>query len=103
MEYADFEGIIPKGQYGAGPVLIWDRGLYELEQKGEEKISVVLEGEKLKGGFTLMRIKGKGESNQWLLVKRKDGRELPGWELVPALCPERLASLEERIPPCTTQ
>lgn len=100
LEYADFEGIIRKGEYGAGPVLIWDRGVYELEQKGEEKISLVLKGGKLKGGFTLMRMKGKGVSNQWLLVKKKDGWEEPGWQLVPALSKEKLASLKERLPPC---
>jgi bifunctional non-homologous end joining protein LigD len=100
LEYADFEGIIPKGQYGAGPVLIWDRGTYELEQMGEDRILVVLRGEKLEGGFTLMRMKGKGPPNQWLLVKRKDGREKPGWQLIPELTQERLASLAEREPPC---
>ncbi|MEJ5377653.1 MAG: DNA polymerase ligase N-terminal domain-containing protein [bacterium] len=103
LEYADFEGIIPQGQYGAGPVLIWDRGSYQLEQMAEGKISVILEGEKLKGGFTLMKMKGRGGDNQWLLVKRKDGRELPGWELVPVLNPQSLASLKERIPPCKAE
>lgn len=100
LEYADFEGIIPKGEYGAGPVLIWDKGTYKLEQKGEEKISVILEGGKLKGGFILMRMKGKGAPNQWLMVKRKDGWEIPGWQLVPVLNPESLACLKERLPPC---
>lgn len=100
LEYADFEGIIPKGQYGAGPVLIWDRGAYELEQEGEAKISFVLHGGKLRGGFILMRMKGKGPPNQWLLVKRKDGLELPGWQLVPVLSAQKLASLEQRLPPC---
>lgn len=103
LEYADFEGIIPKGEYGAGLVIIWDRGFYELEQKGEGKITLILEGGKLKGGFTLMRMKGKGASNQWLLVKRKDGWEEPGWQLVPALSEEKLASLKERLPPCKVE
>ncbi len=103
LEYADFEGIIPQGQYGAGPVLIWDKGSYQLEQMAEGKISVILEGEKLKGGFTLMKMKGRGDENQWLLVKRRDGRELPGWELVPVLNPQSLASLKERIPPCKAE
>lgn len=103
MEYADFQGIIPKGQYGAGAVLIWDRGEYELEHKEDGRMSLLLKGEKLKGGFTLMRMKGKRGSDQWLLLKRKDGLEVPGWELVPELSSERLSRLEEKVPPCKAE
>jgi len=56
-DYHDFEGVIPKGNYGAGTVMVWDRGTYYLIdgnlQKG--KISFVLEGSKLKGGFLWLR------------------------------------------------
>lgn len=79
LEYKDFEGIIPKGQYGGGTVLIWDRGTYENNskessfkedyQKGHLDIS--LDGQKLKGRFTLHRMRD-DEKHQWLLIKLKD-------------------------------
>lgn len=100
LEYADFEGIIPKGHYGAGPVVVWDSGNYELLERKEDKISIDLDGRRLKGGFTLMRVRGKRGPNQWLLVKRKDDHACPGWELEVELTPERKAALVERIPPC---
>jgi bifunctional non-homologous end joining protein LigD len=62
LEYADFEGVIPERQYGAGTVMVWDTGTYETENKvptGDQlargKIDVVLQGEKLRGGFALLR------------------------------------------------
>jgi bifunctional non-homologous end joining protein LigD len=89
IEYREFEGIIPSG-YGAGKVIIWDRGTYTAYKDGrtysddrakaeaylrrclrEGKISFFLEGEKLKGAWSLVRMKGK-ESN-WLLIKHNDG------------------------------
>jgi DNA ligase D-like protein (predicted 3'-phosphoesterase) len=84
MEYADFEGVIPEGEYGAGTVLLWDKGRYtNLREKKEGdktsmeeslkdgKIEIYLKGKKLKGGYALIRTeKGKGE--RWLLVKMKD-------------------------------
>ncbi|NGX15347.1 DNA polymerase ligase N-terminal domain-containing protein [Wenzhouxiangella sp. XN24] len=83
LEYADFEGVIPAGEYGAGPVLIWDRGSYRnLSEKDGERRSmadalhdghavVELHGEKLQGGYALQRIGG-GEETRWLLVKTDD-------------------------------
>lgn len=67
LEYIDFEGEIPEGQYGAGTVSIWDRGSYYLKEKKEDKIEFELEGEKLKGRFVL--IKFKGQDKNWLLIK----------------------------------
>ncbi len=81
--YADFEGVIPEGEYGAGPVIVWDRGTYRnlSEVKGQavpvEKavenghVKVWLEGRKLAGGFALTRIGG-GKRPRWLLVKMDD-------------------------------
>lgn len=66
LEYADFEGEIPEGEYGAGKVLIWDKGKYELIERSESKIKFRLYGEKLKGIYQLIRFK---EGNQWLLMK----------------------------------
>src|SRR6202022_5208431 len=62
LEYAEFEGVIPEGQYGAGTVMVWDTGPYEpldskspSEQLARGKIDVMLHGTKLRGGFTLLR------------------------------------------------
>ncbi len=78
LDYADFEGVIPKGEYGAGTVLLWDRGEWEPEEgfdpaEGLEKgeLKVQLKGEKLKGSWVLVKMKGRGENN-WLLIKHKD-------------------------------
>jgi DNA ligase D-like protein (predicted 3'-phosphoesterase) len=83
VRYADFEGVIPEGEYGAGPVIVWDRGTYRnLSEDGGEEIPVEkavdrghvkvwLEGEKLTGGFALTRA-GRGKKPRWLLVKMKD-------------------------------
>ena len=85
FDYKDFEGIIPKGEYGGGEVIIWDNGTYhalstedrkeseKLMHEGIEKgeIKFVLEGYKLKGEFVLVKMKGRGE-NAWLLIKHRD-------------------------------
>lgn len=68
LSYADFEGEIPKGQYGAGIVRIWDNGNYELIDRKDYKLIIELHGKKLKGKFVLVQMKGK----EWLLFK---GRE----------------------------
>lgn len=69
LSYADFEGEIPGGEYGAGNVEIWDRGTYELLSRSDKKIVVNLDGEKLKGKYTLVQF-GKVEKN-WLLFRAK--------------------------------
>lgn len=70
LAYADFEGEIPAGEYGAGKVEIWDRGTFELLKREEKEIMVALEGEKLKGTYVLVRTKyGKGEKG-WLFFKK---------------------------------
>jgi len=81
LEYANFEGVIPRGHYGAGPVLVWDTGTYRnITEKDSEQIPIAhglenghikfwLEGQKLKGGYALTRT---GNSEKWLLVKMKD-------------------------------
>jgi bifunctional non-homologous end joining protein LigD len=75
VEYADFEGIIPKGQYGGGTVMLWDRGNYHVY--GEEplkalrggRLHLVLDGEKAKGEWALIRTRFEGGKPQWLLLK----------------------------------
>ena len=78
-EYKNFEGTIPKGNYGAGEVIVWDRGTYrsadgdgeDVLLKGLRKgaLGIVLRGKKLKGGFSLVRLK---RPRQWLLIKKND-------------------------------
>ena len=73
LDYADFEGEIPAGQYGAGTVEIWDRGTYELlEEKRDGGLSVRLHGDRLQGEWTLVPAKLDGDPKNWLLL-RKDG------------------------------
>ncbi len=71
LEYLDFEGEIPPGCYGAGKVLIWDSGTYELVERSWNKISVVFHGSKLNGRYTLIRAKLAGKDENWLLIKNK--------------------------------
>ena len=84
LEYRDFEGVIPEGNYGAGAVIIWDRGFYQhpaaknreesekllLDELTKGNLKFVLAGEKLKGEFALVKTKMDGKS--WLLLKKKD-------------------------------
>jgi len=70
LDYADFEGDIPEGEYGAGKVEIWDKGTYELLSRKERKLVFMLDGEKLKGKYTLLQF-GKEEKN-WLFFRAKD-------------------------------
>ena len=79
LEYAAFEGEIPKGEYGAGSVEIWDRGTYELlEEKRNGGLTVRLHGERLEGTWTLVPAKLDGKEKNWLLLKkREDGASEP--------------------------
>lgn len=78
VAYAEFEGVIPEGEYGAGTVLVWDTGHYEhltdedlavAEALQRGRISLWLEGSKLRGGYALTRMSGR---DQWLLIKKRD-------------------------------
>ena len=83
LEYGGFEGVIPEGEYGAGPVIVWDRGTYEnlTEQDGAPKpvakaledghLLIALHGQKLAGGYALQRLGAVGDP-KWLLVKIRD-------------------------------
>jgi bifunctional non-homologous end joining protein LigD len=80
IEYEDFEGIIPEGQYGGGTVMVWDWGSYRVygeqpvKSLREGKLHLVLDGEKAKGEWTLVRIRGREDAkNQWLILKTGDG------------------------------
>jgi DNA ligase D-like protein (predicted 3'-phosphoesterase) len=94
MDYLEFEGVIPKGEYGGGPVIVWDRGVFqnisetrsgkpmklsEAIEKGDVKVFLL--GEKIKGAYALVRTSKPGEKEQWLLIKKKgegaDARRRP--------------------------
>ncbi len=89
LDYGDFEGTIPKGQYGGGTVLLWDRG-YWAPEKGFEKIEAalakgelkfVMEGERMHGSWVIVRLKGDGRGkpkNGWLLIKHRDEGAMEG-------------------------
>jgi bifunctional non-homologous end joining protein LigD len=92
LEYAKFEGVIPPGQYGAGMVMVWDLGKYEPlenqppeEQLARGEIHIVLLGEKLRGGFTLIQIERRSMSSSrrdyWLLIKSRDEYADPSWDI----------------------
>src|SRR5437660_7268792 len=99
LAYGNFEGKIPEGNYGAGTVMVWDRGTFVVEDepggashhqkkslaalqqldRGEIKIS--LSGEKLRGSFVLVKLKRSEKGNEWLLIKHKDAAEDPKWNI----------------------
>lgn len=111
IEYIDFEGIIPEGHYGAGPVVVWDAGEFiPLDSDDPEKslkagkLSFELKGKKLKGVFALARMKGlpRSTGKEWLLMKKKDSYAKDEYTLKTALSPARLRALKEKVPPCET-
>jgi DNA ligase D-like protein (predicted 3'-phosphoesterase) len=69
LEYAKFHGVIPEGNYGAGKVIIWDNGKYELIERTPSKIVVEFKGKKLKGTYCLIKTSYGGKKNSWLFFK----------------------------------
>ena len=101
LDYADFEGVIPEGHYGAGPVIVWDRGTYENRNRRDDgsempmaeaiqrgHVVFSLDGEKLRGRFALRRTDGRGAGGasgrrpSWLLIKTKGEHAAPERDLV---------------------
>jgi bifunctional non-homologous end joining protein LigD len=88
LEYFSFEGRIPRGQYGAGDVIVWDWGRWTADpstpdasdalEAGELKLR--LEGKKLRGGFVLLRAPIGGDPRKWLLIHRRDAEAIAGWD-----------------------
>jgi bifunctional non-homologous end joining protein LigD len=88
LEYGDFEGTIPEGQYGGGTVQVWDRGYWENESSGSAEaarrrgnLKFKLDGQRLKGSWVLVRMRrdaAQGQLNNWLLIKHHDRFERPG-------------------------
>jgi bifunctional non-homologous end joining protein LigD len=95
LDYGEFEGSIPEGNYGAGEVVLWDKGTYTTEgatspedqlKRGELKI--ILHGQKLNGGFVLVRLRnsrqgsqGNGQKSEWLLIKHRDEAARTDWNI----------------------
>lgn len=89
MDYGSFEGNIPEGNYGAGSVMLWDRGQFEAvgpvpagEQLAKGELKFDLNGEKLHGGFAIIKMKRpKAAKNEWLLIKHRDEYAVDGWRI----------------------
>lgn len=88
VEYGSFEGNIPAGNYGAGSVMLWDRGTFELlgdvsglEQIQRGDLKFRLYGEKLNGDFAIVHMKGRGKGNEWLIIKKRDEFATAGWDV----------------------
>jgi bifunctional non-homologous end joining protein LigD len=88
LEYGGFEGSIAEGNYGAGTVMVWDRGTFQLEgdmaamkQLDRGEIKFKLNGEKLRGSFALVKIKNSEKGNEWLMLKHKDAADDAAWDV----------------------
>jgi bifunctional non-homologous end joining protein LigD len=88
MDYANFEGNIPEGSYGAGTVMVWDRGTFQVEGKVDAieqldrgEIKFGLNGEKLNGSFAIIKIKSSQKGNEWLMIKHNDAASDPNWNI----------------------
>jgi bifunctional non-homologous end joining protein LigD len=97
LEYATFEGEIPKGQYGAGTVEIWDSGTYELvDEKRDGGLTVRLDGERLQGLWTLIPAKLDRDPKNWLIVKKRE--DAAPERVAPADYAPMLATLADELP-----
>src|SRR5713101_1566504 len=114
LEYGGFEGKIPEGSYGAGTVMVWDRGTFYAEgalegnsgalkqlERGEIKFN--LNGEKLRGSFVLVKLRHSEKGNEWLLIKHKDAAEDPKWNIDEhdgsVITGRTLEEIAEELPP----
>ena len=110
LDYANFEGKIPEGNYGAGTVMVWDRGTFSVIgdasaskqiERGEIKFN--LNGEKLRGSFVLVKLKHSEKGNEWLFIKHKDANEDPAWNIDEhdgsVLTGRTLEEIAEELPP----
>src|SRR5437899_8245934 len=110
LEYGGFEGKIPEGSYGAGTVMVWDRGTFSaegdadaLKQLAKGEIKFNLNGEKLRGSFVLVKLKRSEKGNEWLLIKHKDAAEDPAWNVDEhdgsVLTGRTIEEIKEELPP----
>jgi bifunctional non-homologous end joining protein LigD len=110
LDYANFEGKIPEGNYGAGTVMVWDRGTFSVigdasasKQIGRGEIKFNLNGEKLHGSFVLVKLKHSEKGNEWLFIKHKDANEDPAWNIDEhdgsVLTGRTIKEISEELPP----
>ena len=110
LDYANFEGKIPEGNYGAGTVMVWDRGTFQIEgdldalkQLAKGEIKFKLNGEKLRGSFVLVKLKQSEKGNEWLMIKHKDAAEDSSWNIDEhdgsALTGRTIEEIREELPP----
>jgi len=118
LEYGSFEGNIPEGNYGAGTVMVWDRGTYEIvveggrgkpapttaaEQLARGELKFTLDGHKLAGSFVLVKLKRSEKGNEWLLIKHKDSAARATWNIDDydgsALTGRSTEEIREGLPP----
>ena len=108
LAYATFEGIIPEGHYGAGPVVLWDTGTFELlegtdptDELRRGSLKFALDGRQLRGAFAFIKMKGpRTTGKEWLLMKKHDAFADAAFSLTPALTPAKRERLKETTPPC---
>jgi bifunctional non-homologous end joining protein LigD len=113
LDYGNFEGKIPEGNYGAGTVMVWDRGTFAVEgelpalqqlERGEIKFN--LNGEKLRGSFVLVKLKRSEKGNEWLFIKHKDAAEDSKWNMDEhdgsVLTGRTIEEIKEELPPKRT-
>jgi bifunctional non-homologous end joining protein LigD len=110
LDYAGFEGKIPAGNYGAGTVMVWDRGTFQTigdappgKQIDRGEIKFNLNGEKLRGSFVLVKLKQSQKGNEWLMIKHKDQNVDPAWDADAhdgsVLTGRTLEEIAEELPP----
>jgi len=110
LDYGGFEGKIPEGSYGAGTVMVWDRGTFTVEgtldaqkQLEREEIKFNLNGEKLRGSFVLVKLRHSEKGNEWLMMKHKDAAEDSAWNIEEhdgsVLTGRTLEEIKEELPP----
>ncbi len=110
LEYGGFEGKIPEGSYGAGTVMVWDRGTFNVEgtldarkQLEREEIKFNLNGQKLRGSFVLVKLRHSEKGNEWLMMKHKDAAEDSAWNIEEhdgsVLTGRTLEEIKEELPP----
>ena len=110
LDYGTFEGIIPPGRYGAGPVVIWDQGSVTFVETADPggalrqgSLKFTFQGARLRGAFVLVQMKGpRTTGKEWLLMKKADAHADLHFALRSALTDAKRTALRETVPPCDT-